>query len=353
MRIGLIGRPASGKTSVFRILTGYAGPAPLHTREPEVGVYPLPDARLEPIARWAGCDRRTPATLELWDPPSHWSLEDGTAPRLIGELRTMDALLHVLAVWDLDVLDPGEAVRRADDLERTLITADLQVLEGRYQRLQQEYAKRHQEELLKESQYVSAMLKCLQGERPLRAEPWPQDIVQRTQGYGLLSIKPIFHLLNVAERHLGDAAVAAVLPRIAERFPWAGTAYTSAHLELELIQMDPAERAEWQAIYGLPDLLPDRIAEPLLGALGLLRFYTVVGGEARAWLLPVGATASQAAGRIHTDMERGFIRAEVLNFREIGTVGSFQEARRQGRLRLEGRDYVVQDGDILTVKFAV
>jgi len=353
MRIGLIGQPASGKTSVFRILTGGFGDAPLHTSEPEVGVYVLPDARLERVARWAACERQTPATLELWDPPSHWSLQDGTAPRLIGELRTTDALLHVLGLWDLDVLDPGEAVRRAEDLERTLITADLQVLQARYQRLQQEYAKRHQEELLKESQSVSAMLKCLQAERPLRAEPWPQDVIHRMQGYGLLSAKPIFHLLNVAERHLGDAGTAAALQMVAQRFPWAGVSYTSAHLELELVRMDPAERAEWQAVYGLPDLLPDRLAEPLLGALGFLRFYTVVGGEARAWLLPNGATAAQAAGRIHTDMERGFIRAEVLNFREIGSVGSFHEARRQGRLRLEGRDYVVQDGDILTIKFAV
>lgn len=353
MRIGLIGLPASGKTSVFRILTGHLGDAPLHTSEPEVGVYALPDPRLDRIADWAGCERRTPAQLELWDPPSHWSLRDGTAPRLIGELRTTDALLHVLGLWDLEVLTPDKAVQGVEDLERTLITADMQVLEGRYQRLQQEYAKRHHEDLLKESQYVRAMLKCLQAERPLRVEPWPQDAVRRVQGYGLLSIKPICHLLNVAERHLGDAAVGAAVQAVAQRLERAGVSYTSAHLELELVRMDPAERSEWQTVYGLPDLLPERIAEPLLQALGFLRFYTVLGGEARAWLLPVGETALHAAGRIHTDMERGFIRAEVLNFREIGAVGSFQEARRQGRLRLEGRDYVVQDGDILTIKFAV
>ncbi len=345
MRLGLCGYPLSGKTTVFHILS----PSPHSGHEHELGFFELPDPWLDELFQWAGASRKTPARIELWDPPSHISMTGASAPRFMAELRKMDGLIHMVPEFhgDIDILS------RIEEVERTFITMDIQLLEARYAKIQEQMRKRKDDELLEESQVIHTLLNHLQQEKPLRSDPWPFHVMRHISGYGLLSLKPVLHLINFHEMRMELEHVEEILTLARKSFPSCGFTFTSARLEKELLDMEGEERKEWMEMYGLTDILPERIVEPLLESYHLIRFYTVKGNEVRAWLLEKGSNAVQAAGKIHTDMAKGFIRAEVLHARDTRTVQSWDDAKHQGKVRVEGKDYVVQDRDILMIRFSV
>lgn len=350
MRFAIIGLPQAGKSTVFRVLVGdqvfTTGSLP-----GECGRFILPDPYLEQLAHWGGAKKVTPTDIELWDPPQHLQIKGPTASQLLGHLRTVDGYIHVIPEFN-HVPGGPHPLEIAEEIERTLIGADLQLLEGRRERTEALYRKSQDAELLKEREIISRMLDLLQRDQPLRVEIWDDVAREKARQWGLLSIRPILHLVNIGETRIGDERIFRLIEEGKGKLPWAGWCYTCAPLEYELVTMEAREREEWMKMYQIEDLLPERLVSPLLKSMGVVRFYTVNPREARVWLIPRGSTALDAAGAIHSDLARGFIRAEVIPIEAIFELKDWQEGRKKGIIRQEGRDYLVMDGDVILVRFS-
>jgi ribosome-binding ATPase len=302
--VGLVGLPGSGKTTVFRALTGApAGPYGKHN----LGVASIPDERLDPVATVLGSAEATPATMRVLDPP-------GLSPAVLGELRQVDALLAVSRGFGADV----DAAQDAEALSLELQVADRDHVERRLERVRTQ-AKSGDPELRKEVESLEGLLAHVEAGGDLRE--YPEELPPELEP---LTTKPLVWLVN------GEGGV-------------------DFALETELTELDPDEAAEFRG--GPPPL--ESLHDSLFAELGLITFFTGNEKETRAWTLPRGASALDAAGSIHTDMARGFIRCEVISWSDLVESGSRAEAARRGLQRLEGRDYRVRDGDVLTIRFHV
>jgi ribosome-binding ATPase len=326
VKVGIVGLPNAGKSTLFNALTGAAAQAaeyPFTTVEPNVAVVPVPDARLDAVADTLGIDRRVPERVEFVDIAglvrgAHAG--EGLGNRFLGHIREVDAILHVVRTFESGtVAHPhGEVDPQADVdvVEAELLMADLGTAERRLE------AKKLSPE---ETRHWSA-----EAERLRRGE--------RAQDPTLLSAKPSLVVANVAE---GDSAV-----------PQPASVAICALDEAELAEMSPEEAAAMRADLGIERDALEAVIRAAYDLLGLITFFTAVGEkEVRAWSLPRGATALDAAGRVHTDMREGFIRADVIGWKELVECGSFAAARERGLLRTEGRDYEVADGEVLTIRF--
>lgn len=351
--VGIYGLPQSGKSTLFALLTQSRGGT---TRREgpvvlETAVVPFPDSRLDALHALVGSQQKVPATFTLVDvagyPPTR---EKGHLGPLRNLLARMDALMLVVRAFPAaHVPHPlGEVnpQRDIDLLEGELLLYDLEVLENRLARLREERQKaaRPKEVIAKERQVLERLAEALRNEVPLRAVDLSPDEAALIEGFGLLSRKPLLVVVNI-----GEGAKAPDL-----RLPQAARAVTAAlALEAELQTLEPDEGKEFRAMYGLTGPpARERILQALRETLGLITFYTYNERECRAWMIPRGSTAVDAAGRIHTDMAKGFIRAEVWPAEAfIAAGGDTTALRQQGLWRVEGRDYLVQDGDILYIRF--
>ncbi len=350
--IGIFGPPQSGKSTLFRVLTQgqpgntrQEGPITLTT-----AVVPLPDPRLEHLHRLTGSRRRVPATLTLVDLAGPAA---AVGDRPLGPMRNllgrMDALVLVVRAFQAPhVPHPWGTVDPQRDLERIeqeLVLYDLETVERRLERLQEEWQKgaRPRDIIEREQALFRKLHQALQEEQPLRALDLSPEEDRLLQGFTLLSRKPLLVVVNTDE---GEPP--SVTPPRGARLLDAALA-----LEEELAQLPASDAREFRQAYGLPETpARERILTALLETLDLITFYTFNERETRAWLLTRGSTALEAAGRIHSDMARGFIRAEVVPVQAFLEAGGDREAlRRAAAWRLEGRDYAVQDGDILYIRF--
>ena len=368
MDLGIIGLERSGKTAVFVAVTGgHARAASYGGTEPNIGVVKVPDERLDRLCAALTTRKVTQAEARYLDFPGSLSVRgEGPAGAHLAALAQVDALVHVVRVFrDEAVAHPEGSVdghRDIASMNLELAFADAAMLERRYERL--EIAVRsarpgERDAGERELALVQRLREALEREEPLRVQQLSPDERRLISGYQLLTDKPLLILINIDESDIGRAH------EIEEEFStrWAGpgpgpgpgtdVASLCGKLEQELTELSEEEAAEFRRELGLEEGGLERMIRVSQRVLGLLTFFTVNEAEGRAWAIPAGSTALEAAGKVHTDISRGFIRAEVIDSEELVAAGSLAEARKRGLLRTEGKQYVVQDGELLHILFNV
>ncbi|MCY4518108.1 MAG: redox-regulated ATPase YchF [Acidimicrobiaceae bacterium] len=371
-RFGFVGLPNAGKSSLFNSLAGggaLAAPYAFATTDPNIGVARVPDARLDALAAMSASRKVVPTTTEFIDIGGlveGASKGEGLGNRFLAGIREVDAIVFVLRAFDdADVPGPADPLEHLRIVETELTLADLESVESRINRRRK--ASRSQPSdtaLAEEVAALDAALDHLAAGTPLyRAWPLsgdcngseqnPQQYPHRAalRSHFLLTDKPVMAVLNIGENQL-DAAAELAAPIEAE-LPGATVLPLSVQLEAEAAQLTGDERTELLEGLGLGEGALERFVAAAHGLLGLRTFLTTGEKESRAWTFRAGWRAPQCAGRIHTDFERGFIRAEVIDWAELLDLGSWSAARDAGRLRVEGKDYPMRDGDVVEFRFNV
>jgi hypothetical protein len=361
LRAGLIGFPSSGKTALFQLLTSAReAPRPAGRQEANVGVSRVPDERLDKLTALFNPKKHVPATVEFADMGGGAAGGRGGAAALldVAAFRNADALLHVVRMFrDPAVphaagsIDPARDVRTMED---ELILADLGVVERRLERLERDLKKGATADLKKEQEILQRCRESLEQGRPLRDLDLPAEEARRLRGFQFLSSKPLLIVLNLDEADLPQADRAAELAGIGEFVKGRHTRVVPicAKIELEIAQLDPADAVTFMADLGLRESGLDRVIRASYDLLGYISFFTVGEDENRAWSIPRGTNAQNAAGEIHTDIQRGFIRAEVCRYDDLLKRGSIGACRDNAELRLEGKEYIVADGDVINFRHA-
>jgi GTP-binding protein YchF len=358
MKIGIIGLPKVGKTSLFRMLTKTPLDERRHTnpREAHMGVAKVPDVRLDRLAALYNPRKLTHTSVEYLDVAAvgQEALKETT---YLATLRTVDALAHVVRAFEdvvmpqVDGIDPRRDSRH---VEFDLMLSDLDQIEKRLERLEKDLKRMRAPEIEKEYELLQLCKTQLENEQPLRElELTPAD-EKRLRSFMFLSQKPVLYVLNIGESaDLGHAIEQGPetyqLSPVASR-PNAAAAVVCAKVEAELAEMSDDEAADFLASYNLQESGLVRLVRKSYELLGLISFFTLGEDECRAWTVPRASRAVEAAGAIHTDLEKHFIRAEVIRWDALLEAGSEAKARAKGTLRLEGKDYPVQDGDVVHIR---
>jgi GTP-binding protein YchF len=367
MQIAIVGLAGCGKTTVFNTLTrGHAETGGYGGLQLNVGVVKVPDARLERLAEIFRPKKIVHADVTYVDLPAppassegHVGTEELPAEHL-ARLREADALIHVVRAWDSPAHPhPAGSVDPARDLEQLdleFVLSDLAMIDRRLERLHagggrhgtpaEREANEHEERIL-------VVLKAvLEAGRPIRDETLDPDDEKAIRGFRFLTQKPVLMLLNVGEGDL--AAAPALVERITAGYPHrhAQVDSLSAKIEMELGELEPDEAAVFMEELGLAESSLDRVIRLSYRLVGLISFLTAGPDEVRAWPVPDGSTAVDAAGAIHTDLARGFIRAETIGYEDLLVMGTMAEAKRHGKVRSEGRAYRVRDGDVIEILFS-
>ena len=351
MRTGIIGFPRVGKTSLFKILT-HAHVEEHGRGEAHIGVARVADPRLDELAKVIKPKKVTHATIEYVDVGGVLKDVERDTARL-AQLREVEALAHVVRLFRDDSIPhaPGEInpLRDIENVELELMLADLDMATRRLEKIERELRKHSTAELEHEQAVLTKCQETLEAQRPLREVEFSEEEQRTIRGYMFLSAKPMLCVMNLGDEEAAetDQVVAKHgLDAITEKRATAVTAICGK-IETELAELPDEEAAEFLASYGLKDSGLDRLIHATHGLLGLLSFFTVNERECRAWTVPQGTTAVRAAGVVHTDMERGFIRAEVIRWDDLVTLGSMAAAREKGKILVEGKEFVVRDGDVL------
>ncbi|HKW17430.1 MAG TPA: redox-regulated ATPase YchF [Terriglobales bacterium] len=357
MKTGIIGLPQVGKTSLFRILTkASVSPSHANPREAHIGVAKVPDDRLDRLAAQYNPKKLTHASVDYVDVGAIGQ-EALKESGYIGHLRQVDALAHVVRAFEVESIPhvgPVDPLRDIKNVEFDLMVSDLGQIEKRLERVEKDLKKMKSADIEKEFDLLKKAKAHLETERPLRElEMTPED-KKRFRGFMFLSEKPILYVLNIGESsELGKDLEAAVqkykLGDVASQ-PNAGATAICGKVEAELSEMSDADAAEFLSSYGLTESGLARLIRKSYELLGLISFFTIGEDECRAWTIPVNTKAAQAAGAIHSDLEKHFIRAETIRWDQLLEAGSEANARAKGILRLEGKDYIVQDGDVLHIR---
>ncbi len=358
MEIGILGLASSGKTTLFNLVTGCTEVSLQSGRKngTAMGISRVSDLRLDRLSALYQPRKHTPATIRFIEVPGI-SEEHRESSLNIPELRSMDVLMVVLRSFDNPaVAHPSGSVDPVRDLhyiEEELLLQDQIVIERRLERLQRDLTRRRSPELIAEQAVLQRCLSAVESERPLRAESFTEQELKVVRGFTFLSIKPLLMVLNVDESNIGsDPASAAPWLELRQR-PGAAFVAICATLEGELAQLEGDDCALFMAEMGIAEPAIERLIREAYHLLGLISFFTVGEDECRAWSIRRGQPAVEAAGAIHSDVQRGFIRAEVVHHDELLDAGSLAACRQRGSLRLEGKQYQVQDGDVVHFRFNV
>jgi GTP-binding protein YchF len=351
MRLGIIGLPGSGKTTVFNALTGSAastGDFSGAERGPNLAAVKLPEPRLALLAKLHHPQKITQVAVEYVDMGGLSGSADKS--RQLGEafltaIRPVDALVHVVRNFPHPLHGPADPPGDFDRVETELIISDLIVVEKRLERIATD-RRRGKKEDPQEPRILEECRKTLEAGRPLRSEAAVAE-APSLRGYTFLSAKPMLVLLNQAEGGVGIGSPF----RSAES--WPPVVEIVGKIEMELAQLSPEEAAEFMTELGVRGLARDRVIVASHELLNLISFFTANEREVRAWNVRRGTPAVKAAGVVHSDMERGFIRAEVVAYKELEGAGSYAAAQRKGLVRLEGKEYIVRDGDVIFFRFHV
>lgn len=355
LRCGIIGLPLVGKTTLFNLLTQAEAETSTFAGRTKTNIRtaPIPDPRLDFLASLYHPRKITPATLEIIDVPG---LTSGAGTAFLAAVREVDALLHVVRAFQReDVLHVEGSLNPVRDLEMInaeLLLADLQLVETRLERIAA--SKKIKGDLLAEQSALRRCQEALEAEKPLLEAGLTAEEWQVLRHMGFLTTKPMIIVVNIDEEQLrvghyeGQEDVEAYAA--ARGIP---VLTLCAALEAEIARLKPADREVFLQEMGITEPGIDRLARAIYRRLGLISFLTAGEDEVRAWTIKEGTNARAAAGKIHSDIERGFIRAEVVGFDDLKSTGDMNKAREKGLVRLEGKDYLVQDGDIINFRFNV
>jgi hypothetical protein len=358
LRIGIVGLAQVGKTTLFHILTrAHLGGHGAGRPEAHVGVVRVPDARLDRLVEMFHRQKTVHATIEYVDTPGS-IIELARTGVQSQTLRELNALAHVVRAFEDQAIPvEGGAVdpqRDIENVELELMLSDLAVVEKRVDRLEKDLKKQKNPSLEKELHVLKVCKATLEKQTPLREASLAPEDERVIRGFTFLSLKPMLYVLNLGEKDAARANAAEEFAHQAGLKQRPHTAVTAicGKVEAELAELEDSEAAEFLASYGLKESAVSRLIHASYQLLGLISFFTVGDEECRAWTIRAGTSALEAAGEIHTDMQRGFIRAEVVKFDDLMAAGGFAEARARAQLRLEGKDYIVQDGEVVRIRHA-
>jgi len=344
MKVGLIGHRGAGKTTVFNMLTGLQAQVGAYGGKEEVhlGVIKVPDARVDKLSQIFKPKKTTYAEIRFTDFPASQSEDDLKGNNsLVTQMREVDAMALVLRNFE----SGADPIMELNDLLTEMILADLTVIENRRMRLKKEKARPQEEALLERC------VEALESEKSLRNLEFSADEENILSGFGFLSRKPALALFNRADDKAGQPLPAAYEDELKRR-ELEGLAL-AGKVEMEVAQLDEGDREAFLKEIGIQEPARERFIRASYGLMDLISFLTAGEDEVRAWTIPQGTVARKAAGKIHSDIERGFIRAEVIAHADFIALGSETKCKEAGKLRLEGKDYVVQDGDIIHFRFAL
>ena len=365
MKLGIVGLPNVGKSTLFNAITRAGAQAanyPFCTIEPNTGVVPVPDSRLDALAAMYQPKKVTPATVEFVDIAGlvkGASRGEGLGNKFLSHIREVDAIVHVVRCFeDENIIHVDGSIDPARDIEviqLELIFADLETVERRTDKAQ--HLLRNGDKRMTMEADLGARLKVhLESGKPVRTFPMSDDEREIVASWFLLTDKPVIYAANIADSDIGDGMDDLPYVRAVRQIADAegSQVFTvSAQIEEEIAQMELEEKQEFLSELGLGQSGLDRLITACYSLLGLISFLTAGADECRAWTIVNGTKAPQAAGKIHTDFERGFIRAEVVAFDDLNALGSMAACRDKGLVRSEGKEYVMKDGDIVLFRFNV
>jgi ribosome-binding ATPase len=356
MKIGIVGLPNAGKSTLFNALTAagaQTGDYPFTTVEPNVAVVQVPDERIEAVAETIGSSRVVHETIDFHDIAGlvrGASQGEGLGNQFLASIRETDAICHVIRAHGAGSVAHPEGridpVADAELVETELLAADLESAERRRERVSRE-ARSGEKETIAERDWLDRVVETLAAGRPAREVPVPEAAPEALRKLSPLTAKPVLYVVNVDE---GVTEAPADLVAHAEEME-AKVVVISARVEAELRELDPDEAEEMRHELGIERSGLERLIRAAFDLLDLITFFTAdAGKEAMARTLPRGGTAYDAAGRVHTDIQRAFVRAEVIAWAELVDAGGYAAARERGTLRIEGRDYVVRDGEVVHIR---
>jgi GTP-binding protein YchF len=352
MQTGIIGLPQTGKTSLFRILTRVRVDAHAAPNQAHVGIARVPDARVAKLSEVFKPKKITYATIEYVDIGGLQKDREKNSASLV-PLREADALAHVVRLFENPAVPheagPVDAIRDIVNVDIELILTDLEQAAKRIERLEKDLKKKKEPLLEAELQLLVRCRQALEAETPLRELEFKPEEQKMLTGFMFLTRKPMVYVLNLGDEEaseIGRAIEKHHLEKLADK-PRTAIVPFCGKIEAELAELDDAEAAEMMRAYGLAESGRDRLIQASYRLLGLISFLTCGEPECRAWTIERGMTAQKAAGAIHSDIEKNFIKAEVVNWENLLAAGSFPAARERGQARLEGKEYIVQDGDVI------
>jgi len=359
VKVAIIGLSNSGKTTVFNALTGQNHETTLYptvSGNPHVGVIKVPDTRLDMLSEIFKPKKTTHATIEYIDFIGLTKGDHNQNRKVFDLIKDVDAIVHVVRTFhDETVAHPLESVNPGRDIETIeleLIFGDLELVEKRIERME-ETAKHGKKP---DETEKALMLKCrgfLMNERALRTVDFTPEEMNTMKSFQFLTTKPEVVVFNIAESELEDESIRSMQSDLEKMFSSLVFLSLCGKLEMELSRLSPSDAEMFLEDLAIDEPASSRLIQVCHRVLGLITFFTTLGNEARAWSIKRGTPALKAAGKVHTDIERGFIKAEVISFEDFITAGSMSAAREKGQLRLEGKTYVVNDGDIISFRFNV